>query len=428
MRGAGYRTSLNCFCPVTEIEGFRKTLKVPDVVKNGSSGNAARVAVVPFSDREFSLTIRHRKIIAPYRGDASIIIHQWGLCAAGHGWSRYNREVDFRKITASITSLLFLLSASGGALFLPGQAFAAVTTVVRTTGTSYALPSDVISVKVWAIGGGGGGGGCNGSDGCSAGSGGGGGVEYQTYSVSGGETVTYSVGAGGTGGTNTANGSAGATTTATISGVTISAGGGGGGLYNASSPNTYGGWHTGGDGGATGGVGKAMSGDNGGGGGAGIGGTAGTQDANENAGGTGAAMTDVSGLSAAVTAAGYSTGAGGANGTSAGGNNDKHGSNATTFGAGGGGAGWYGGNGGNGYLGGGGGGAAGLSANNMTGGTGGSGVVVIQYDTGAAECTLTSDVSTVAPGESATLTWTTASANSASIDNGIGTVTPTAGG
>lgn len=197
----------------------------------------------------------------------------------------------------------------------------------------------------------------------------------------GGQVISYSLGGGGGGGTDSNNGSGGGQSSATFQGTTIYGYGGGGGFWNSGSTST-GGSYAGGDGGATGGTGSGTSGDRGGGGGGGVGGNAGGGNWGTT-GGNGGALADVSGLTTALSSAGYnytSVGSGASSGSSN--INNMDGGSASGFGCGGGGAGWYGGFGGNGYLGGGGGGAAGYTAGNRTGGSGGSGAMVL-YMTGA---------------------------------------------
>lgn len=191
-------------------------------------------------------------------------------------------------------------------------------------------------------------------------------------------TISYTIGAGGAGGVDANNGFNGANSTLSYAGVSLNARGGGLGWYNITTLSA-GGTASGGTQNATGGTGQGVSGDTGGGYGGGINGSTGT--AGSSAGGIGATPSDFFGLSAALTAAGYSLGTGGSGGGSGSTSvNAMNGSPGTGFGSGGGGAGYYGGNGGKGGYGGGGGGAAGFGAVNMTGGAGGDGFLVLQFN------------------------------------------------
>ena len=125
-------------------------------------------------------------------------------------------------------------------------------------------------------------------------------VYYPDYS---GMTISYTIGSAGPGGSGAANGTAGTTTTVTFLGQTLTANGGGGGVYNSATTGT-GGTASGGDGSASGGTGAAATGNVGGGSGGAIGGGNGTR-AGTTTGDAGAQSIDVSGLQAAVTSAGY---------------------------------------------------------------------------------------------------------------------------
>jgi hypothetical protein len=179
-----------------------------------------------------------------------------------------------------------VVGASGGATSVTSSAATLTVTasytptaVLLTSGTSYTVPSGATSMKAWAVGGGGYGYG-----------GGGGGTAYKTWAVTGGSSVGYVVApAGATGGVTRQ-----ASSTVTYGGVTITgvsgrATGGGAGV-------TYYGTFSGGDGGANGGEGQEP----------------GTRGASVGGNGTVAAcgrrqMIDVSGLKAAVAAAGGKT-------------------------------------------------------------------------------------------------------------------------
>jgi hypothetical protein len=247
--------------------------------------------------------------------------------------------------------------------------------LVLTSGSSYTIPSNsgYANIKIWVIGGGGGGRGVSGSS-ASATGGGAGGVVYKTWSISGGETITYSIGGAGAGGIGNNNGSDGGSTSVTLSGTTITANGGKGGLSSGAST---GGTYSGGDGGSNGGTSPNSTHiDTGSTGGGGIGGSSGGMHSG-NVGGAGANSVNISSLFTALTSAGYSTTSGGTSGKGTGPANTAPGGNATGFGCGGGGAGAWGGNGGSGLYGGGGGGAAG-EGTAVNGGSGGAGAIVIR--------------------------------------------------
>ena len=192
-------------------------------------------------------------------------------------------------------------------------------------------------------------------------------------------SFTYSLGTSGVPGFSSSGGFAGGTSQMSFLGVTLTANGGGGGIYNTNT-NAAGGTATGGLFNATGGTGGGVVGDNGGGGGGGINlsnrvtyvGEAGQSGANAN---------DFQGLSAALIGTGFFLGTGG-DGSPAGSGatgNINNGFAASGIGAGGGGAGWWGGTGGAGSYGGGGGGASGYTSV-LSGGAGGSGVLVIRIN------------------------------------------------
>ncbi|MBS1986223.1 MAG: hypothetical protein JST16_18840 [Bdellovibrionales bacterium] len=136
---------------------------------------------------------------------------------------------------------------------------------VIASGATCTVSSQVghTSVTVWAIGGGGGGAGSSSLDASSGGGGGAGGVAYKTININAGLTFNYSIGAGGAGGVDAANGVAGGSTTVSVSTtVSIVAGGGAGGVFNTNA-TAAGGTYSGGDGGATGGIGAGSTGDKG---------------------------------------------------------------------------------------------------------------------------------------------------------------------
>jgi hypothetical protein len=101
---------------------------------------------------------------------------------------------------------------------------------VRSTGSSFTVPTGATSMKVWVIGSGGGGGY---GDTCDSGDDGGyGGLGVKTFNVTGGGSVSYSLGSGGSGSIYGGAASAtGGSTTATYGGVTVTATGGKGGDY-----------------------------------------------------------------------------------------------------------------------------------------------------------------------------------------------------
>ncbi len=99
--------------------------------------------------------------------------------------------------------------------------------------TTWTVPTGVTSVKVWVIGAGGGGsrgqfGGISNNNGGRGG--GAGAVVWKTYSVTPGQSISFTIGVGGVNVSN--NGAAGGSTSATYAGVTITAGGGGGGTMS----------------------------------------------------------------------------------------------------------------------------------------------------------------------------------------------------
>lgn len=263
--------------------------------------------------------------------------------------------------------------------------------VLLTSGTSYTVPANVHTLKIWAVGGGGGGAGVNANAANTAGGGGGaGGVVYKAVtglSVSG--TLTYTVGAGGAGAAAAATGTVGGNSSVTFNALSVGgvttpgtmiAGGGGGGLSNsltAAAGGTI--TNIAGSSGVAGGTGRGSNGNNGGGGGGGIGGAAVPAITNPN-GGNGAEPVDVSGLQTAITAVPLPwLGAGVGSTTSTVGT--SNGGAATGTGGGGGGASAAGGTGGAGIRGGGGGGAAGYAgAPAKAGGNGGAGFILIKVN------------------------------------------------
>jgi hypothetical protein len=103
---------------------------------------------------------------------------------------------------------------------------------VLTSGVSYTTPVNCTDIYVEAVGGGGGGGGADVTENTAtsaAGGGGSGGYSAKYFAVTGNTAYTYAIGAGGAGGAANggANGVIGQNTTFTVSGVTITAAGGG---------------------------------------------------------------------------------------------------------------------------------------------------------------------------------------------------------
>lgn len=272
-----------------------------------------------------------------------------------------------------------------------GSGICSTLPIVSTSGSSWLVPAEVTGIKVWAIGAGGGGpGGCSICFGGTTGGGGGaGGVAYKTYTVSGGQTVNYTIGNAGTAGSNNSNGGNGNQTTVTISGSTITGGGGIGGQLIApvgTGVGGAGGSTTGGDSGSSNGGKGADFLNQGAGGGGGIGGANAIIATGNGKGGNGAQSLDVSGLFAVLgIVGGFPTtapGGGGGPGSWPPAGNASAGS-ATGFGSGGGGAGWTGGNGGSGLYGGGGGGGFDFDTfASGSGGNGGNGAVVIEPSCG----------------------------------------------
>ena len=145
----------------------------------------------------------------------------------------------------------------------------------------FTVPAGVTSISAVTVGGGGGAAGCLGTSNSSGGGGGGGALSWtNNISVTPGETLTVEVGAGGVGGdsTGSAGGDGGDTIISRSGTVLLSAGGGSGGLANATPQQTVGNSAIGGfqlgsaDGGGNGGTGGPSRNNNGGGGGGGAGG------------------------------------------------------------------------------------------------------------------------------------------------------------
>jgi hypothetical protein len=118
--------------------------------------------------------------------------------------------------------------------------------VLLTSGTSYTVPAGAASMKVWAVGGGGGS------------FGGAGGTAFNTWSVSGGDTIAYNIGAAGLTGNNNATTTNGGDTIATYNGTTIT-GMGGKRYWSHPDIGQGGGWTSNG-GGANGGSGDGRGG------------------------------------------------------------------------------------------------------------------------------------------------------------------------
>lgn len=219
-------------------------------------------------------------------------------------------------------------------------------------------------------------------------------------------SFNYSLGAPGAGGSYSGQGSVGGNTSATVKGISMLAYGGAPGSVNSTS-TAAGGTAAGGSNNVTGGKGSginAVNGNTGGGGGGGIG-AAVTPTVANNIGASGAQAVNVSGLQAAVTAAGYNWTGPGAGGPSVATGDNAHGAAATGFGSGGGGAGVFGGNGGAGLYGGGGGGAAGNGAASNIGGAGGSGAIVVQFADSTAVVLTSGSSYTVPAGKTLKYVW-----------------------
>lgn len=249
--------------------------------------------------------------------------------------------------------------------------------VVLTSGTTWTVPQNVTSIKVWAIGAGGGGAGAEPTTYSAGGGGAAGGIAYRVFTVNPGQAFAYSIGAGGQYGQYQGNGSNGGNTSITApDGTTLWGYGGTGGYYAEALPGfPPGGSGIGGTDNTTGGTGRSVSLNEGGGGGGGLNGAAGAYGGGC-AGGNGGQMTDYQGLFAVITSLGLSTTSAGTGGACSSG---SQATSATGFGSGGGGASTFGGNGGDGAYGGGGGGAAGDGVSPFHGGTGGTGAIVISW-------------------------------------------------
>ncbi len=156
-----------------------------------------------------------------------------------------------------------------------------------TPGTySSTVPLDAVSatVEIWGAGGSGGG---SKKTGRGGGGGGGGAYATQTFTVTAGETITYEIGAGGAIATNSGSGNTGGESTLnhTISGTSITVGGGEGGTQSNSFDNAGGAGGT-----ATGGA-TNIPGSPGGSNGFGIGGQGGDSGNTINTGGNGGILT-----------------------------------------------------------------------------------------------------------------------------------------
>ena len=193
-------------------------------------------------------------------------------------------------------------------------------------------------------------------------------------------SFNYSLGASGRAGVGAASGVVGGTSRMSFLGITLTANGGAGGLYNTGA-NAAGGTATGGSSNATGGAGGGESGAGvGAGGGGGINLSTNFNPPGAADGANGASALDFQNLNAALLNSSFILGVGGE-----GGNFDTqltNGGNASGIGAGGGGGRTTGANGGLGSFGGGGGGATGTSvlADTYSGGAGGAGALVIRVN------------------------------------------------
>jgi hypothetical protein len=146
---------------------------------------------------------------------------------------------------SALISLLFVTLLSNQALSQCTTSNGVTICTFDASG-SWTVPCGVTSVTVQAWGGGGGGAGDGSNATTSGGGGGGGGYSTSSISVTPGTLINFTVGAGGPGGSGNANGTLGGTSTFS----TVSAPGGGGGLFAG--------------GGGTGGIGTSGTGNAGG--------------------------------------------------------------------------------------------------------------------------------------------------------------------
>lgn len=117
-----------------------------------------------------------------------------------------------------------------------------------TSGTSVTTPAGCTKMLAEAVGAGGGGSGVsNGASGDVGGGGGSGAYAMKLFTVAASTSYTCVIGTGGAGSTSSTTGTAGTATTLTVAGVTISAGGGAGGIVPSSTSAAAGGSATGGD-------------------------------------------------------------------------------------------------------------------------------------------------------------------------------------
>ena len=278
-------------------------------------------------------------------------------------------------------------SGGNGCIVLALWDGAATTYDIKTSGTTYTIPTSTVYFDVWVIAGGGAGTGCPINANHVGQGGGAGGVSKMRFwpgaSSAGNLAVTIgAAGAGGAAGGNT--GGTGGATTVTWRLTTLTANGGHGGAFNAAG-TAAGGTASGGDDATTGGVGGTANThdlDTGGSGGA-VGGTAGGAASAVSPAPNGAQSTDAHGLQAAVTACGFPWTAGGL-GSSTSNPSDYVAWAATGFGCGGG-AGMEN-NGGPGLLGGGGGGnGTGAQFGAVAGSPGGGGAAIARLNNGVAD-------------------------------------------
>jgi hypothetical protein len=132
-------------------------------------------------------------------------------------------KLSFVPSTGVLTSTSF--SGSGASLTnIAGSLIRAPQ--VLTSGTSYTTPSDCTSIIIEVVGGGGGGGGNSAQP---FGGGGGGGYARRYFTVTGSTAYTYAIGGAGSAGSG-GSGGAGGNSTFTVSGTTVTANGGSGGI------------------------------------------------------------------------------------------------------------------------------------------------------------------------------------------------------
>jgi len=168
-------------------------------------------------------------------------------------------------------------TGGAGLIFIQRVTNGTTTNERLASGSTYTIPANTTSMKVWVIGGGGGGAGSPAEDISAGGGGGAGGCAYKTWTSPAAGTATMVLGASGTAGSGANNGANGSDTYFTYNGTTITGKAGSGGYYNNGTRAPGGKYTITGDtsasGGAAGGSGGGSFGDQGGGGGGGLGST-----------------------------------------------------------------------------------------------------------------------------------------------------------